>query len=85
MRGKIVTIGPNNDNTVQKNFFAFDYNLDQWYFLGNLGQVEISRVQQIAPQNDYNNAISKLDFGGVCFLYTERSVVQTIIEESMEE
>lgn len=86
MRGKIVTVGPkvtdNKNGGKQKNFFAYDYNLNQWYYLGSLNRIDVGRVQQIAPHDDYSSAIDKLDDGGICFLYRERP---SVINESMEE
>ena len=86
MRGKIVTVGPkvtdDKNGGKQKNFFAYDYNLNQWYYLGSLNRIDIGRVQRIAPYNNYSNMMNELDEGGICFLYRERpSVINEVMEE----
>lgn len=78
MKGKIVTIGPVDPNKLgqRKNFYAFDYNENTWYYLGNLGGLEALRFQQIAEKDrnneSINNAMAQLEVGGVCLVTSQR-------------
>ena len=83
MKGKIVTIGPVDlDKSEQrKNFYAFDYNENTWYYLGNLSGLGVQKFQQIVEKNDksINNAMAQLEVGGVCLIISQRP---TPIEET---
>ena len=85
MKGKIVTIGPVDPNKLgqRKNFYAFDYNENTWYYLGNLGGLEALRFQQIAEKDrnneSINNAMAQLEVGGICFITSQRPSVGTAI------
>lgn len=83
MKGKIVTIGPVDSDKLEqrKNFYAFDYNENTWYYLGNLGGLEALRFQQIAERDEnnesINNAMAQLEVGGICFITSQRPVAET--------
>ena len=76
MKGKIVTIGPvDSDKSEQrKNFYAFDYNENTWYYLGNLSGLGVQKFQQIVEKNDesISNAMAQLEVGGVCLIISQR-------------
>ena len=77
MKGKIITIGPVDEENLEqrKNFYAFDYNENTWYYLGNLGGLGALKYQQIAEkekEENINAAMEKLDIGGVCYIIAQR-------------
>lgn len=78
MKGKIVTIGPvDSDKSEQrKNFYAFDYNENTWYYLGNLSGLGALKFQQIVERDEndesINNAMVQLEVGGVCLIISQR-------------
>ena len=77
MKGKIITVGPDNleEIDLRKNFYAFDYNRNQWYYLGSLGGLGALKYQQIAEkekEENINAAMEKLDIGGVCYIIAQR-------------
>ena len=76
MKGKIVTIGPVDlDKSEQrKNFYAFDYNENTWYYLGNLSGLGVQKFQQIVERDDesISNAMAQLEVGGVCLIISQR-------------
>lgn len=92
MRGKIVTIGPevttSAEEEIQKKFFAYDYNENEWYYLGNFNHIEVSRAHQLAAKSSFKEnglEMQTLDNGGICFLYTPRPAPVQIISEENEE
>ena len=90
MKGKIVTIGPVDPDKPEhrKNFYAFDYNKNTWYYLGNLGGLEALRFQQIAEKENIesiNNAMAQLEVGGICFITSQRPVAETASLDSILE
>lgn len=92
MRGKIITIGPevltSAEEEIQKKFFAYDYNKNEWYYLGNFNHVEVSKVHQIAAKSSFKEnglEMQTLDNGGICFLYTPRPAPVQIVTEENEE
>lgn len=94
MKGKIVTIGPiDHDNEeTRKNFYAFDYNKSEWYYLGRLDGLGALKYQRVAENNpdSINSAMEALEIGGVCFITSDypAPVVATldyILEDEIDE
>ena len=92
MRGKIITIGPevltSAEEEIQKKFFAYDYNKNEWYYLGNFNHIEVSRAHQLAAKSSFEEnglEMQTLDNGGICFLYTPRPAPVQIVSEENEE
>lgn len=77
MKGKIITVGPDSLEEIdqRKNFYAFDYNRNQWYYLGTLDGMGALKYQQVAErekEENINAAMERLDIGGVCYITTQR-------------
>lgn len=91
MKGKIVTVGPVDSDKLEqrKNFYAFDYNENTWYYLGNLGGLEALRFQQIAERDEnnesINNAMAQLEVGGICLITSQRPIAKPAILDSVLE
>ena len=94
MKGKIVTIGPVNEENLEqrKNFYAFNYDTFEWYYLGNLGGLGALKYQQVAEKDDKNeaikNAMSQLAVGGICFVTSQRpnaeaTTLDFVLEEDL--
>lgn len=70
-KGKVITAGTYNND---KNFFAFDYDENTWYYLGSLsGVTDFTEAFLFASENDANIESKKntLKNGGVWFVIEE--------------
>lgn len=70
-KGKVITAGTYNND---KNFFAFDYDKNTWYYLGSLsGVTDFTEAFLFASENDANIESKKntLKNGGVWFVIEE--------------
>lgn len=59
--GKIITVG-NNDTSIGKSFFAFDYNTNSWYYLGAISDVSSRSAALVNPvytSSDYSDVVSR--------------------------
>lgn len=67
---KIITVG-NNDGSVNKSFFAFDYNNQSWYYLGAISDISSRSAALLNPayvDADYSDVIPR----GVVLISVER-------------
>ena len=70
-KGKVITAGTYNND---KNFFAYDYDENTWYYLGSLsGVTDFTEAFLFASENDTNIESKKntLKNGGVWFIIEE--------------
>ena len=70
-KGKVITAGTYNND---KNFFAYDYDENTWYYLGSLsGVTDFTEAFLFASENDANIESKKntLKNGGVWFVIEE--------------
>lgn len=70
-KGKVITAGTYNND---KNFFAYDYDKNTWYYLGSLsGVTDFTEAFLFASENDANieSKKSTLKNGGVWFIIEE--------------
>ncbi len=70
-KGKVITAGTYNND---KNFFAYDYDENTWYYLGSLsGVTDFTEAFLFASENDANIESKKntLKNGGVWFIIEE--------------
>ena len=70
-KGKVITAGTYNND---KNFFAYDYDENTWYYLGSLsGVTDFTEAFLFASENDANieSKKSTLKNGGVWFVIEE--------------
>ena len=70
-KGKVITAGTYNND---KNFFAFDYDENTWYYLGSLsGVTDFTEAFLFASENDADieSKKSTLKNGGVWFILEE--------------
>ena len=69
-KGKVVTAGAANGN---KNFFAFDYKENKWYYLGAFGISDFQDACLIAYRNDVDIEEKKenIKLGGVWYILEE--------------
>ena len=70
-KGKVITAGTYNND---KNFFAYDYDKNTWYYLGSLsGVADFTEAFLFASENDANIESKKntLKNGGVWFVIEE--------------
>ena len=70
-KGKVITAGTYNND---KNFFAYDYDKNTWYYLGSLsGVTDFTEAFLFASENDANIESKKntLKNGGVWFVIEE--------------
>lgn len=70
LKGKIVTIGSNNDN---KKFYAFDYSIENgnykgWYYLGDFSDNRISVMVGASDDADIETKKQTLDVNGIWFI-----------------
>ncbi len=66
LQGKVVTIGAEDGN---KQFYAFDYSADSWYYLGSF-DISVSNLVMIGAETDTDieSKQSVLDIGGLWFV-----------------
>lgn len=67
LKGKIVTIGNSED---MKNFYAYDYNRNTWYYLGTFD----NNIEKIIIDGTEESALNNLSEGGVWLKVTEIEV-----------
>lgn len=69
-KGKVVTAGKADQN---KNFFAFDYNGNKWYYLGTFGVSDFKDAFLIAERDalDIEERKDNIKVGGVWYILEE--------------
>lgn len=72
-KGKVVSVGGDGDDDSNKVFYAFDYNLNKWYYLGTFDNN--TSWNMIAKEDDSNIEIlkEKLTIGGVWFIVEDKN------------
>ncbi len=65
---KIITYQPTDDDTADKEFYAFDYNAMGWYFLGRIADTGSRDVKLIAKTEISAANLEKLNTEGLAFI-----------------
>ena len=65
---KIITYQPTDDDTADKEFYAFDYNAMSWYFLGRIADTGSRDVKLIAKTEISAANLEKLNTEGLAFI-----------------
>jgi hypothetical protein len=65
VKGKIITIG---ESGVNKNFYAYDYNSNKWYYLGTFDNDNIWTMMGREDDATLDSQKSKLAIGGIWFI-----------------
>lgn len=77
--GKIVTYQPQDDAKSDKEFYAFDYNLSTWYYLGKIadtGMRDVKLMDEIAASYE---SLKTLTAEGLAFLQNSVTVSDNAI------
>lgn len=77
--GKIVTYQPQDDAKSDKEFYAFDYNLSTWYYLGKIADTGMRDVKLMDESAANYESLKTLTTEGLAFLQNSVTVSDTAI------
>lgn len=77
--GKIVTYQPQDDAKSDKEFYAFDYNLSTWYYLGKIAYTEMRDVKLMDESAASYESLKTLTLEGLAFLQNSVTVSDNAI------
>lgn len=77
--GKIVTYQPQDDAKGDKEFYAFDYNLNTWYYLGKIADSGMRDVKLMDESAATYESLKTLTSGGLAFLQNSVTVSDNAI------
>lgn len=77
--GKIVTYQPQNDAKSDKEFYAFDYNLSTWYYLGKIADTGMRDVKLMDESAASYESLKTLTPEGLAFLQNSVTVSDNAI------
>lgn len=77
--GKIVTYQPQDDAKGDKEFYAFDYNLNTWYYLGKIADSGMRDVKLMDESAATYESLKTLTSGGLAFLQNSVTVSDSSI------
>ena len=77
--GKIVTYQPQNDAKSDKEFYAFDYNLSTWYYLGKIADTGMRDVKLMDESAASYESLKTLASEGLAFLQNSVTVSDNAI------
>lgn len=77
--GKIVTYQPQNDAKSDKEFYAFDYNLSTWYYLGKITDTGMRDVKLMDESAASYESLKTLISEGLAFLQNSVTVSDNAI------
>ena len=77
--GKIVTYQPQDDAKSDKEFYAFDYNLSTWYYLGKIADTGMRDVKLMDESAASYESLKTLTSEGLAFLQNSVTVSDNAI------
>lgn len=77
--GKIVTYQPQDDAKSDKEFYAFDYNLSTWYYLGKIADTGMRDVKLMDESAASYESLKTLTAEGLAFLQNSVTVSDNAI------
>lgn len=77
--GKIITYQPYNEAKSDKEFYAFDYNLSTWYYLGKIADTGMRDVKLMYESEATYESIKMLTVEGLAFLKNSVTVSDNAI------
>jgi hypothetical protein len=77
--GKIVTYQPQDDAKSDKEFYAFDYNLSTWYYLGKIADTGMRDVKLMDESAANYESLKTLTADGLAFLQNSVTVSDNAI------
>ena len=77
--GKIVTYQPQDDAKSDKEFYAFDYNLSTWYYLGKIADTGMHDVKLMDESAASYESLKTLTSEGLAFLQNSVTVSDNAI------
>lgn len=77
--GKIITYQPYNEAKSDKEFYAFDYNLSTWYYLGKIADTGMRDVKLMDESAATYESIKMLTVEGLAFLQNSVAVSDNAI------
>lgn len=77
--GKIVTYQPQDDAKSDKEFYAFDYNLSTWYYLGKIADTGMRDVKLMDESAASYKSLKTLTSEGLAFLQNSVTVSDNAI------
>lgn len=77
--GKIVTYQPQDDAKSDKEFYAFDYNLSTWYYLGKIADTGMRDVKLMDESAASYESLKTLTADGLAFLQNSVTVSDNAI------
>lgn len=77
--GKIITYQPYNEAKSDKEFYAFDYNLSTWYYLGKIADTGMRDVKLMDESEATYESLKTLTSDGLAFLQNSVTVSDSAI------
>lgn len=77
--GKIITYQPQDEAKSDKEFYAFDYNKNTWYYLGKIADTGTRDVKMMAESAASYESLKNLNSEGLAFLTNSVNVSDTAI------
>lgn len=77
--GKIITYQPYNEAKSDKEFYAFDYNLSTWYYLGKIADTGMRDVKLMDESAATYESLKTLTSDGLAFLQNSVTVSDSAI------
>lgn len=77
--GKIITYQPYNEAKSDKEFYAFDYNLSTWYYLGKIADTGMRDVKLMDESEATYESLKTLTSDGLAFLQNSVAVSDNAI------
>lgn len=77
--GKIITYQPYNEAKSDKEFYAFDYNLSTWYYLGKIADTGMRDVKLMDESEATYENLKTLTSDGLAFLQNSVTVSDSAI------
>nr|DAT14289.1 MAG TPA: hypothetical protein [Bacteriophage sp.] len=77
--GKIITYQPQDDAKSDKEFYAFDYNLSTWYYLGKIADTGMRDVKLMDESAASYESLKTLTAEGLAFLQNSVTVSDNAI------
>lgn len=77
--GKIITYQPYNEDKSDKEFYAFDYNLSTWYYLGKIADTGMRDVKLMDESEATYESLKTLTPDGLAFLQNSVTVSDSAI------
>lgn len=77
--GKIITYQPYNEAKSDKEFYAFDYNLSTWYYLGKIADTGMRDVKLMDESEATYESLKTLTSDGLAFLQNSVTVSDNAI------